>query len=153
MDAAEFTVTTNELDIAMCWRLLARAWVGRVGFADRDGPVVLPVNCAVSDGAVVFRTGQETALYALGAGTPVAFEVDHTDRVAEEGWSVLVRGHLWEMIDPDERAKLRDYPLHPWVEGVKDRWMKIVPSAVTGRITGRHRVMTPGSRVSYMRPD
>ena len=46
---------------------------------------------------------------------------------------------------------LRHLALHPWVEGVQDRWMKIVPSAVTGRITSRHRA--PISGIPYMPPD
>jgi nitroimidazol reductase NimA-like FMN-containing flavoprotein (pyridoxamine 5'-phosphate oxidase superfamily) len=151
VNTADFVVHTDVLDDATCWRLLARAWVGRVGFTDGDGPAVLPVNCAVSDGEIVFRTGRETRLYALRSGVRVAFEVDHADRVAEAGWSVLFRGHLWEVTDNAELARLQDIALHPWVEGVKDRWMKIVPSAVTGRITSRHRITTAG--IPFMPPD
>jgi nitroimidazol reductase NimA-like FMN-containing flavoprotein (pyridoxamine 5'-phosphate oxidase superfamily) len=150
IEAVDYMVTTDVLEDETCWRLLARAWVGHVGFVDDEGQTVLPVNCAVSDGVIVFRTGRDSRLYALRDGAPVAFEVDHSDRVAEAGWSVLVRGHVWEVTDVPELEALSDVPLHPWVEGTKDRWMKIVPSTVTGRVTSRHRV---GSGVPYMPPD
>jgi nitroimidazol reductase NimA-like FMN-containing flavoprotein (pyridoxamine 5'-phosphate oxidase superfamily) len=153
MDEAAFDVNTDELDSDTCWRLLARAWVGRVGFVDGEGPAVLPVNSAVHGHAIVFRTGGHTALHGLEPGATVAFEVDHTDRVAEAGWSVLVRGQLWEVTDPDEQDALWELPLHPWVEGDRDVWMKITPATVTGRITSRHRVTSFGPRATYMPAD
>jgi nitroimidazol reductase NimA-like FMN-containing flavoprotein (pyridoxamine 5'-phosphate oxidase superfamily) len=149
----EYIVSTVELEEALCWRLLARAWVGRVAFIEGGLPSALPVNCSVLARNVVFRTGEETTLYDLGDGSPVAFEVDQTDRVAEAGWSVLVKGTLWEVTDADERSGLAELPVHPWAAGTKDRWMKIVPSAVSGRMISRHRAMLDGIRVPYMPPD
>ena len=153
MNVADYTVRTEALDADTCWRLLMRAWIGRVGFLDRGEPTVLPVNCGVVDRLVVFRTGRETALCARGAGAAVAFEVDHTDRIAEAGWSVLVKGRLWEVTDPDMLTTLKENPLHPWAEGTKDTWMKIVPAAVTGRITSRHLTPPVGPGVPFIPPD
>jgi nitroimidazol reductase NimA-like FMN-containing flavoprotein (pyridoxamine 5'-phosphate oxidase superfamily) len=153
MDVGKYEVTTIELDVDTCWRLLHRAWVGRVGFVDRQGPVVLPVNCVVWGPAIVFRTDQNTALYGLATGATVAFEADGIDSVAESGWSVLVRGQLYEVTDAEELARMAELPLHPWVAGEKDRWMKIVSSLVTGRLTSRHRVPPGQPGVSIIPPD
>ena len=149
----EYVVSITELDEELCWRLLSRAWVGRVAFIEGGAPSALPVNGGVFERHVVFRTGPETTLYALGDGSAVAFEVDHTDRIAESGWSVLVKGTLWEVTDADERTRLAELPVHPWAPGTKDRWMKIVPSAVSGRMITRHRSMPDGIGVPYMPPD
>ena len=43
--------------------------------------------------------------------------------------------------------------LRPWAPGVRDRWMKIVPTEVTGRAVSRHREPSPSGHVSYMPPD
>ena len=83
----------------MCWRLVNRVVVGRVGFVYDDEPMVLPVNCVVVDGNIAFRTAGDSMLHNLGEGARVAFEADHVDPVAESGWSVLVRGNLWELND------------------------------------------------------
>ena len=69
----EYEITVDELDTESCWRFLAECRFGRVGFV-RDGfVVVLPVNVAISDERVLFRTGNDTSLAAAGAGAMVAF--------------------------------------------------------------------------------
>jgi hypothetical protein len=83
----------------------------------------------------------------------VTFECDDTDSVAESGWSVVVRGRLCAVVDPCELARLAESDLHPWAPGVKDRWMKITPTEVTGRVVRRHRDLPPGVHVPSMPPD
>ncbi|WP_255276608.1 pyridoxamine 5'-phosphate oxidase family protein [Actinomadura madurae] len=46
----------EELDRAECLRLISGGAIGRVAFDDGEGPTVIPVNYAVADDAVVFRT-------------------------------------------------------------------------------------------------
>jgi uncharacterized protein len=149
----EFDIRMTELDEEACWRMLARVAVGRVGFAEGDEVVVLPVNSAVQGGRVIFRTAQGSSLAMRGDGAQVAFEVDHTDRVAESGWSVLVRGRLWDVTESAETKTWRDVTVHAWAPPPRDRWMAIEPHAVTGRMIERHRVIAAGQRVSYMPPD
>jgi nitroimidazol reductase NimA-like FMN-containing flavoprotein (pyridoxamine 5'-phosphate oxidase superfamily) len=45
--------------------LLAERHLGRLALTDPDGPVIFPVNYAVDEGAVVFRTDPGTKLDAL----------------------------------------------------------------------------------------
>jgi len=66
------------------------------------------------------------------------FEADHVDPVAESGWSVLVRGKLWEVTDEALRDRLVKTATAPWAPGPIDRWMIIVPSVVSGRSITRH---------------
>ena len=153
-DLNEYVVSMEELDTDVCWRLIARTRFGRVGFVADHEPTVLPVNCGVLDRQLVFRTGHDTSLGRLTGGKTVAFEFDHIDAIAESGWSVLVRGTIWVVDDPDELTRLAELDnLHPWAPGVKDRYMKIVPATITGRVVSRHRDLPPGVHVPYMPPD
>ncbi len=131
-------VNYDDLEEAVCWRLITRVAVGRVGFVYDEDPIVLPVNCVVVDDKIAFRTAGDSMLHTLGDGVRVAFEADHVDPVAETGWSVLIRGNLWEVADEEFRARLIGADTHPWAPGPIDRWMMIVPSAISGRSITRH---------------
>ena len=146
-------VWVDDLDEAVCWRLLARTVVGRVGFIDDGEPCVLPVNYGVAGDAIVFRTGSETTLHDLGDAARVAFEIDAADIKAETGWSIVVRGHLSEVVDAGERDLLAAVAIHPWAPGVRDHWMRVTPSKVTGRAISRRRSRVDGSLLPYMPPD
>jgi uncharacterized protein len=136
---SEFVVEMDELDIEVCWWLISRTRLGRVAFVADGVPAVRPVNCGVLDRHVVFRTGADSALGRMADGSPVAFEVDQTDEVAESGWSVIVTGQLSSVTDAEELARVAEFELHPWAPGVRDRWMKVTPNLVTGREVTRHR--------------
>ncbi len=133
-----YVVNYDDLEEAVCWRLITRVAVGRVGFVYDGEPMVLPVNCVVIDDSIAFRTAGDSMLHELGDGTRVAFEADHIDPVAESGWSVLVRGNLWKLVDEELRSRLIGASTHPWAPGPKDRWMIIQPSVVSGRSITRH---------------
>jgi nitroimidazol reductase NimA-like FMN-containing flavoprotein (pyridoxamine 5'-phosphate oxidase superfamily) len=149
---AQYVITYDQLVDDVCWRLLARSSFGRVVFCQDGEPGALPVNSAVSDETIVFRTSVDTTLFELSHGSRVAFEADHTDHIAESGWSVLVRGTLHEVTDAAEIETLASLPVHPWAPGNRDRWMRIVPDSVTGRTISRHRAEADGTRLPYMPP-
>jgi uncharacterized protein len=153
MTITEQVVWIDDLDQAVCWRLLARSIVGRVGFVDEGEPCVLPVNHRVAGESIVFRTGAETTLRSIVDGTPVAFEIDLVDSEAETGWSVVVRGHLSAVTDASECEQLSTLALHPWAPGRRDHWMRITPSKVTGRAISRRRSNTDGTLLPYMPAD
>ena len=147
-----YDIHETELGEDLCWRMLARAGFGRVGFVDGDDVVVLPVNVAVSDRRVIFRTRSGSSL-AKQAGCSVGFEADHTDRVSESGWSVVVRGRLVDATDTPEAERWSEFTVHPWAPPPRDRWMMIEPTTVTGRMVERHRRIQPDGRLSYMPPE
>jgi nitroimidazol reductase NimA-like FMN-containing flavoprotein (pyridoxamine 5'-phosphate oxidase superfamily) len=131
-------VNYEDLEESVCWRLVSRVAIGRVGFVYDGEPMVLPVNSMLIEGKIAFRTAGDSMLHELGDGEVVAFEADHVDPVSESGWSVLVRGHLWEVTDQALLDQLAASPTHPWAPGVIDRWMAITPSKVSGRSITRH---------------
>ena len=149
----KYVISYDDLVEDVCWELLSRSSFGRVIFC-RDGePGAFPVNCAVSNHTIVFRTSSEATFLEISHGSRIAFEADHTDHIAESGWSVLVHGTLHEVTDAAEVGLLADLPVHPWAPGTRDRWMRIVPDAVTGRTISRRRLLTDSTRLPYMPPD
>lgn len=124
---------TTELSTRECRALLSTHGVGRIAVATVTGPVVVPVNYSVVDGAVVFRTAPGTTP-SQAAGCQVAFEADRIDDAFGQGWRVLVRGHARTVTDPDEARRLDEQAYsRPWAGGERDQWVRIEPRGITGR--------------------
>jgi nitroimidazol reductase NimA-like FMN-containing flavoprotein (pyridoxamine 5'-phosphate oxidase superfamily) len=149
----EYDIIVDDLDEPTCWRLLGRAGFGRVGFVVDGEITVLPVNAALSQHRVVFRTAEGTSLASAGTGSDVVFEADHTDRVMESGWSVIVRGRLWDVTDRPETSTWHELVVRPWAPRPRNVWMMIEPERITGRMIHRHRNLPDRTRMPYMPPD
>jgi nitroimidazol reductase NimA-like FMN-containing flavoprotein (pyridoxamine 5'-phosphate oxidase superfamily) len=122
-----------ELDPEECRARLSTHGVGRVAVSTPNGPAIVPVNYAVVDGAVVFRTAPD-ATAASAAGTEAAFEVDHIDEALSQGWSVLVVGPAEYVTGPAAVQHLADEArTGPWAGGDRELWVRIAPERVTGR--------------------
>src|SRR5215831_3090183 len=97
---------------AECLQLISAGGVGRIGYTGRCGPTVVPVNYALYEGTIVFRTGQHSPMgedLRTGiehAESKVAFEIDEISPATRVGWrgegAVRTRDP-----DPDHR------PAHP----------------------------------------
>jgi nitroimidazol reductase NimA-like FMN-containing flavoprotein (pyridoxamine 5'-phosphate oxidase superfamily) len=118
------------LDREECEALLRSQQVGRVGLST---PLVLPVQFALFEGDVVFRTAPGEKLIAAVLGRTVAFEVDDFDVAAGTGWSVIVTGAAEEIVDKEELARARALELHPWAGELRDRFVRIHTDEVSGR--------------------
>jgi uncharacterized protein len=138
----EYAITVDELDEETCWRLVAQQAFGRVAFIHEFELWILPVNAAVVGGRVVFRTTDDSMLCAAGDNSLVAFEADHTDRITETGWSVLVRGRLRDVTDTPATGAWHELTVRPWAPGPRNRRMQIEPSAISGRMIRRRRLFT-----------
>ena len=68
-----------ELDRADCLRRLAQAGVGRVSTTVGALPTIFPVNYALLDDDIVFRTDAGTNLAAAVLDAVIAFEIDDID--------------------------------------------------------------------------
>ncbi|MFF4415688.1 helix-turn-helix domain-containing protein [Streptosporangium sp. NPDC001559] len=129
----------DRLDAAECLRLIAPGGVGRVAFNEPEGPVVLPVNYAVHNGAVVFRTAfggpldDNLRTGVQGAEFKVAFQVDRIDEASREGWSVLIRGGLHHVVTGDEQADAETSGVQPWAGGDRELYVSITPAEIGGR--------------------
>jgi nitroimidazol reductase NimA-like FMN-containing flavoprotein (pyridoxamine 5'-phosphate oxidase superfamily) len=121
------------LDFDECQAMLEARHLGRVAFVDQDGPIILPINYALVDGLVVFRTHAGAKLDAARRGASFAFEVDGFDPREQTGWSVVVRGTAELVTDEVELAMLAALPLVSWAPGAKPIYVRIGQAEVTGQ--------------------
>lgn len=121
-------VETSAFD---AWSLLGRAEVVRVAWYDGTRVCLVPVNCAVADGALWFRTTPDAAIVRAGAGLEVVAEADHLDPVDRTGWSVVLHAVVAlvePQLAPDEVSELCIWP-----EGARNVYVRLEPTEVTGR--------------------
>jgi nitroimidazol reductase NimA-like FMN-containing flavoprotein (pyridoxamine 5'-phosphate oxidase superfamily) len=128
----------EELDEAECLRLASQEVIGRIAYSGRYDLTVLPVNYRIVDGAVVFRTGQDSLTGAdlrtgiADADYRVAFEIDHLNEGTQEGWSVLIQGPAHHLDAGPGEAEVQA-GIQPWAGGKKEHFIQITPARVTGR--------------------
>src|SRR5256885_5732667 len=129
----------EKLGEAECLRLISPGGIGRLAYTGRYGPTVLPVNYAVYEGTIIFRTAHDSPTDEdlrtgiTGAEYKVAFEIDDFDPAAREGWSVLVQGSAHHVDSDTERAAVRQVDVEPWAGGERELYMRIVATRITGR--------------------
>jgi len=134
----------DEISPDECVSLLRESRLGRLALVDGDLPVILPVNFDVHDGEVVFRTNAGSKLDAAIRHAPAAFEVDGVNLRNQTGWSVLIRGHLHEVTDPEEILELEELAVEPWAPGSRPHYVRVVPAEMTGR-----RIVVPALPSEY----
>jgi nitroimidazol reductase NimA-like FMN-containing flavoprotein (pyridoxamine 5'-phosphate oxidase superfamily) len=126
--------TLEALSPGECMRLLCSHGVGRVVYSVQAMPAVTPVNYALDDGTVVFRTAAGSRLANATRNAVVAFEVDEIDETRRTGWSVVVTG-VARTVDEDEaRTYVEGLDLTTWAPGDRSLFVRITPSFVTGRV-------------------
>jgi nitroimidazol reductase NimA-like FMN-containing flavoprotein (pyridoxamine 5'-phosphate oxidase superfamily) len=127
--------TLDVLSPDECYALLSEEAIGRVVYADGDGPAAVPVNFALAGHDIVFRSDPGSKIGGL-RDRPVAFEVDHIDPASRAGWSVLVRGAA-DIIESEQvpalLGRLHGAAPLPWKKGIHGIWVVITPKTVTGR--------------------
>jgi nitroimidazol reductase NimA-like FMN-containing flavoprotein (pyridoxamine 5'-phosphate oxidase superfamily) len=127
------------LDETECLRLISPGGIGRIAFTGRQGLTVFPVNYTLYDGAILFRTaqdsptGEDLRTGIAHAEYQVAFEIDDIDPVARDGWSVLIHGPAHHMSSEAERAAVLESGVEPWPGGAREDAIRITPTRVTGR--------------------
>ncbi len=127
----------HELNAEECVRLLRLGVAGRVALSTPDGPHIIPVNYAVADGAVVFRTTPYSVLGTYGPSSLLAFEVDHMDYEYHQGWSVVARGRGQAVVDPVVIRELtRGSDPRPWAHGTRSLLIELRWTELTGRRVG-----------------
>lgn len=113
------------------WDLLFGVTLGRLATSVGDIPDIFPVNFVVQRRTVLIRTAEGTKLSAAAVNRHVAFEADAHD--VAHGWSVVVKGlaHIVEgtaEIEDAERGQVL-----PWIATPKRRYLRILPTEITGR--------------------
>jgi nitroimidazol reductase NimA-like FMN-containing flavoprotein (pyridoxamine 5'-phosphate oxidase superfamily) len=131
----------ERLDRIQCWSLLATMSVGRVGITVDGATEIFPVNYTVDRTSsvtpmILFRTDAGTKLTGLAHNPRISFEVDDLDPTDHTGWSIVVKGRaqqIRDLVDPDQRHRLEQFPVEHWYPGPKRHTIRIVPTEVTGR--------------------
>jgi uncharacterized protein len=113
------------------WRRLGGVALGRLVTSFAGEPEIFPVNFAVQNRTVLFRTAEGTKLFSAVTNSVVLFEADDHD--VAEGWSVIVRGRARVLrtaadIEEADRAELM-----PWTANLKKHYVRVTPSDITGR--------------------
>lgn len=116
-----------------CLELLRTQQVGRLAVVAHGRPLIFPVNYAMDEASVVFRTATGTKFDAAVREMAVAFEIDEFDPATRQGWSVVVSGRAEEVVSDAQRNRLKHLPLRPWAAGEKDHWLAIAATTITGR--------------------
>ncbi len=115
-----------------CWYLLASMALGRLVTCVDGHPEIFPVNFVVQRRTVLFRTAERaTKLFTVVMNNRVAFEADEHN--VSEGWSVIVKGQAQALNSRAEIQEAERAQLLPWTAGVKSRYVRVLPSEISGR--------------------
>lgn len=113
------------------WKLLSGISLGRLVTSFGGILEIFPVNFATQNRSVLFRTAEGTKLFTTVMNDQVLFEAD--DHVADEGWSVIIRGTAKMLSTAEEILEADRAQLMPWLPTEKLRYVRITPSQVSAR--------------------
>jgi nitroimidazol reductase NimA-like FMN-containing flavoprotein (pyridoxamine 5'-phosphate oxidase superfamily) len=119
------------LDESACWERLGGQQLGRIVTRVGDAIDIFPVNFVVDEQSILFRTAEGSKLFELTVDDRVLFEVDdHTDT---DAWSVIMRGRASRLESSADVARADTLGLAPWIPTLKYNYVRVTPTAVSGR--------------------
>lgn len=131
MNAAAAPTAVEPLPTHECWAMLRTATLGRLAFALDEEVEIFPLNFAVDQGSIVFRTSSSSRIGLCLDGRGVAFEADGL--VDGQAWSVVAKGHAKEIRSLEDSLAAAELPVHPLQHGAKPRFVRVTPDALSGR--------------------
>lgn len=120
-----------ELRDEQSWKLLESTKHGRLVVSVAGEPDIFPVNYLVSNRKLYLRTAPGNKLAQLTINAKVLFETDGI--LSEEAWSVVLRGTARVLTNSSELAAVEELGLKTWVPTLKDFYVEIEPSSISGR--------------------
>jgi nitroimidazol reductase NimA-like FMN-containing flavoprotein (pyridoxamine 5'-phosphate oxidase superfamily) len=120
-----------ELDDEQSWRLLEGTKHGRLVVSVAGEPDIFPVNYVTANRKIYLRTAPGNKLAQLTINATVLFETDGI--LSEEAWSVVLRGKARVLSNSAELAAVEELGLKTWVPTLKDFYVEIEPTSVSGR--------------------
>lgn len=120
-----------ELDDEQSWKLLEATRHGRLVVSVAGEPDIFPVNYLSSDRKIYLRTAPGNKLAQLTINSRVLLETDGI--LSDEAWSVVLRGTARVLTSSAELAVVEELGLNSWVPTLKDFYVEIVPTSVSGR--------------------
>ncbi|WP_315915618.1 pyridoxamine 5'-phosphate oxidase family protein [Arthrobacter sp. lap29] len=94
---------------------------------------IFPVNYAVNNVSVIFRTAEGAKFPAVTSNSQVAFEIDGYEATTEQAWSVVLCGIGQELHHDSGLAEPTVPPLQPWQGGNKEHVVRINTVTLNGR--------------------
>ena len=119
------------LDEEQSWTLIEGTRHGRLVVTFGGEPDIFPVNYAVGGRKLYLRTAPGNKLAELTINSKVLFETDGI--LSEEAWSVVLRGNARILQLSADIAAAEALDLKSWVPTLKDFYVEIEPTSVTGR--------------------
>ena len=139
-----------EMSGAQCLDLLQAGLIGRAGFCSPAGPRIVPVNYALFEDLDRVADHAVQRLGRFGAGSELAFEVDHIDYERHQGWSVVAVGRCELVDEPAVLRRIRStWDPGPWVGGQRHLYLRLRWHSLTGRVIGRD--WSPGTMTPVRR--
>ena len=119
------------LSVHESWDLLTSVPLGRLVTSVDGRPHIFPVNFAVQNRTVLFRTAEGTKLVSTAINHEVLFEAD--DHTSTEGWSVIIEGVARSLRTDEEIEEADRAELLTWTATVKQHYVRVLPTQITGR--------------------
>lgn len=119
------------LDDEQCWKLLDNTQHGRLVLNAAGETDIFPINYRAHDGLLLLRTAPGTKLAELTINENVVFQADGV--TADEAWSVVVKGRAKVLEQSTEIAAAEALNLKTWIPTLKDFYVEITPSRISGR--------------------
>jgi nitroimidazol reductase NimA-like FMN-containing flavoprotein (pyridoxamine 5'-phosphate oxidase superfamily) len=114
---------------------LSAGRIGRVAVNAQAMPAVLPVNYALLDDSVVFRTKPDGLLARACDGSVVAFEIDCLSDEGDQGWSVMVIG-VATLLTGGAATRAQSLDLTSAMGPGRDQFVSVSLTRVSGRRVG-----------------
>ncbi len=119
------------LDEDQAWKLLESTNHGRLVVTVTGEPDIFPVNFATRGRKLYLRTAPGNKLAELTINEKVLFEADGI--LSDEAWSVVLRGTAQVLNQSADIAAAETLGLKPWVPTLKDFYVEIEPTSISGR--------------------
>ncbi len=119
-----------------CWALLERERFGRLATNALGVMDITPLNYLAWKRTILLRTAPGSKLLELTVNPDVVLEID--GRESGFAWSVVLKGRARMLTNPAEIAEAEQAGLRNQLSGEKPIWVRIEPTAVSGR----HFVLT-----------
>ncbi|EME63599.1 MULTISPECIES: pyridoxamine 5'-phosphate oxidase family protein [Rhodococcus] len=113
------------------WELLGTERIGRLVVVSGGRPDVFPINYAVRDRKLYFRTAEGSKLVELTLNAEVAFEADHVEQ--DRAWSVVLHGRARNLVRYNEIQEAEELGLQAWVPTPKYNFVEVTASEISGR--------------------
>lgn len=120
-----------ELTDEQSWELLEGTKHGRLVVSVAGEPDIFPVNYVTAGRKIYLRTAPGNKLAQLTINSKVLFETDGI--LSDQAWSVVLRGSARVLSNSAELEKVEALGLKTWVPTLKDFYVEIDPSSVSGR--------------------